>query len=126
TTVPDTFRFLRPVDGETLHTSTLPIFTWTKSEGSRSYFICPFRDVYTDTEFILPLIITDTFLDMNLFKDAYFDSTRFYRIKNFAFDENRYQYEIGPPRLDTLEDGVGHFGSQTYDMVRVYIIKDSR
>ena len=124
TTVPDTFRFLRPVDGETLHTNTLPIFTWTMSRGSRSYLMCPFKEFYSDTWFIFPLIVTDTFLDMNLYKDAYFDSTRFYRIKNFAFDENRYRYEIGPPRLDTLGDGIGHFGSQTFDTVRVYIIKD--
>lgn len=125
TTVPDTFRFLRPVDSETLHTRTLPIFTWTKSKGSKSYFLCPFKADTTDTDgFVLPLITTDTFIDMSLYKDAYFDSTRFYRIKNFSIDENRYQYEIGAPRLDTLGDGVGHFGSQTFDTVRVYIIKD--
>ncbi len=125
TTVPDTFRFLSPVSGETLHTRMLPIFNWTKSQGSKSYFLCPFKADTTDTDgFVLPLITTDTLIDMNLYKDAYFDSTGFYRIKNFAIDENRYQFEIGPPRLDTLGDGIGHFGSQTFDTVRVYIIKD--
>lgn len=125
TTIPDTFRFLRPVAGETLHTSSLPIFTWTKSSDSRAYFISLFKADTADTDgFILPLITTDTFLDMNPYKDAYFDSSGFYRIKNFALDENRYRYEVGPPRIDTLGDGIGHFGSQTFDTVRVYIIRD--
>jgi hypothetical protein len=122
TTVPDTFHFLRPVDGETLYTNSLPIFLWTKSTGSKSYFFCPFKASRLDTGFILPLITGDTFLDMNLYKEAYFDSTGFYQIKNFALDENRYRYEVGPPKIDTLGDGIGHFGSQTFTMVRVYII----
>ncbi|MEO0114324.1 MAG: DUF4249 family protein [candidate division WOR-3 bacterium] len=125
TTVPDTFRITKPIAGETLHTSSLPIFTWTKSEGSKTYFIVPLQADTTDTlGFILPLITTDTFLDMNLYKDAYFDSSGFYQIKNFALDANRYRYEIGPPRIDTLGDGIGHFGSETFDTVRVYIIRD--
>lgn len=125
TSVPDTFKFLRPIMGETLYTSSLPIFTWRKSEKAKAYLLFPFEANTNDSgRFILPLIVSDTFLDMNLYKDAYFDSTGFYQINNFALDENRYRYEVGPPRIDTLGEGIGHFGSQTLDKVIVYIIKD--
>ena len=121
TTVPDTFRFLIPQDGETLHTSSLPVFSWTKSRGAKAYFVCPFS---ADTaKAIIPLVVSDTFVDINPFKEAYFDSTGFYRIKNFVFDENRYRYEVGT-KIDTLGDGIGLFGSQSFDTVRVYVIKD--
>lgn len=121
TTVPDTFRFLSPQNGETLHTSSLPIFRWTKSEGAKAYFVLPFS---VDTaKAIIPLVVNDTLVDINPFKEAYFDSTGFYRIKNFVFDEHRYQYEVGT-KIDTLGDGIGLFGSQSFDTVRVYIIKD--
>ena len=122
TTVPDTFRFLSPQNGETLHTNSLPVFSWTKSTGAKAYVVCLFS---ADTaKPIIPLVVYDTFVDVNPFKFAYFDSTGFYRIRNFALDENRYRYEGGQPRIDTLGDGIGHFGSQTFDTVRVYIIKD--
>jgi hypothetical protein len=122
TTVPDTFRFLSPQNGETLHTSSLPVLSWTKSTGGIAYVVCLFSA--DTTKPIIPLVVYDTFVDVNPFKFAYFDSTGFYRIKNFALDENRYRYEVGSPRLDTLGDGVGHFGSQTFDTLMVYIIKD--
>jgi hypothetical protein len=121
TTVPDTFRFLSPQNGETLHTSSLPVFSWTKSKGAKVYFVLPFSD---DTaKAIIPLVVNETLVDINPYKEAYFDSTGFYRIKNFVFDENRYQYEVGT-KIDTLGDGIGLFGSQTFDTVRVYVIKD--
>lgn len=121
TLVPDTFRFLSPYDGETLHTSSLPVFSWTKSEGAKAYFVLPFK---SDTaRATIPLVIYDTLVDINPYKEAYFDSTGFYQIKNYVFDDNRYRYEVGT-KIDTLGDGIGLFGSQTFDMVRVYIIKD--
>jgi hypothetical protein len=121
TTVPDTFRFLSPQNGETLHTTSLPIFRWTKSKGAKAYFVLPFS---ADTaKAIIPLVVNDTFVDINPYKEAYFDSTGFYRIKNFVFDENRYRYAVGT-KIDTLGDGIGLFGSQSFDTVMVYIIKD--
>jgi Domain of unknown function (DUF4249) len=121
TLVPDTFRFLSPYDGETLHTSSLPVFSWTKSEGAKAYFVLPFK---SDTaRATIPLVVYDTLVDVNPYKEAYFDSTGFYRIKNYVFDDNRYRYEVGT-KIDTLGDGIGLFGSQSFSMVTVFIIKD--
>jgi hypothetical protein len=124
-TTVDTFNILSLKNGDTVNLANPPPFIWFHSQGTEIYIIMP--TIPGDTTYIgafLPLATTDTSINLFAYHQTYFDSTTWYTIRVIGLDEaasNYFTTVAGETRIDTLDGGIGLFGSFATDTVKVYV-----
>ena len=124
-TTVDTFNILSLNNGDTVNLDNPPPLIWSHSQGTKIYSIRPV--ISGDTTAIglfIPLATTDTSINLFSYRKTYFDSTTWYTIRVVGLDEGASNYFTmigGETRIDTLDGGIGLFGSFATDTVKVYV-----
>jgi hypothetical protein len=122
-TVPDTFRFVSPYEGETLSASNPPAFVWRGSLHSAQYRLRLSGATTRDSSFNLPLLTQDTFLPP---LPGVFDTTGSFGIHIYALDSHLYAYNESPligAEMDTIgKDVLADVGAQSVDSIRVLVV----